>query len=80
MDWMGPEHPAYQSAERLLNNIWSYEKEHSLNGAIILIHAMNYPDRTDDDRPYKHLGEIISRLKIMGYGFKTFKDVIALEQ
>jgi len=80
MDWMGPDHPAYHSAEQLLNNIWNYEKEHSLNGAIILIHAMDYPDRTNDDRPYMYLGAIIEKLKGMGYGFKTFKDVIALEQ
>lgn len=76
MDWMGPEHPEYHSAEQLLDNIWKYEKEHSLNGAIILIHAMNYPDRADDDRPYMHLGYIIEQLKGMGYGFKTFMDVI----
>jgi len=80
MDWMGPEHPEYHSAEQLLNNIWNYEKEHSLNGAIILIHAMNYPNRADEDRPYMYLGEIIEKLKNMGYGFKTFKDVIACEK
>ena len=80
MDWMGPEHPEYHSTEQLMNNIWNYEKEHTLNGAIILIHAMNYPDRTDDDRPYMHLGEMIEKLKGMGYGFKTFKDVMDFEQ
>jgi peptidoglycan/xylan/chitin deacetylase (PgdA/CDA1 family) len=80
MDWMGPNHPQYHSAEQLVNNIWEFEKEHTLNGAIILIHAMDYPDRTDDDRPYKHLGTIIERLKSLGYSFKTFKDVIAAEQ
>ena len=79
-DWMGPDSPQYRSAEQLINNIWNFEKEHTLNGAIILIHAMNYPDRTDEDRPYKHLGEIIQKLKELGYGFQTFKDVIALEQ
>jgi len=78
MDWMGPEHPEYHSAEQLVNNIWEFEKEHTLNGAIILIHAMVYPDREDADRPYKHLGAIIERLKELGYGFKTFKDVIEI--
>ena len=80
MDWMGPNHPQYHSAELLLNNIWEFEKEHTLNGAIILIHAMNYPDRTDEDRPYRHLGDVIVRLKNLGYNFKTFRDVIALEE
>ena len=76
MDWMGPDHPEYHSAETLINNIWEFEKEHTLNGAIILIHAMDYPVRTDEDRPYRHLGDIITKLKSMGYGFKTFHDVM----
>ncbi|MDD4819394.1 MAG: polysaccharide deacetylase family protein [Flavobacteriales bacterium] len=76
MDWMGPEHPSYQSAERVLNNIWTYEKENTLNGAVILLHAMNYPCRTDQDRPYRHLGEIIDTLKSRGYSFKCMSDVI----
>ena len=80
MDWMGPNHPQYCSAEQLVNNIWNFEKKHTLNGVILLIHAMDYPDRTDDDRPYQHLGEIILRLKSLGYNFKTFKDVISQEQ
>ena len=80
MDWMGPDHRAYHSAERLINNIWEFEKEHTLNGAIILIHAMDYPVRTDEDRPYRYLGDVITKLKEMGYGFKTFWDVIALEE
>jgi len=79
MDWMGPEDPQYHSAAQLINNIWEFEKEHTLNGAIILIHAMNYPVRTDEDRPYTYLGEIITKLKNMGYGFKSFHDVIAAE-
>ena len=79
MDWMGPDHPQYHSAEQLLNNIRVFEKEHTLNGAIILIHAMDYPDRTDEDRPYRYLGEVITELKSLGYDFKTFRDVIALE-
>ena len=79
MDWMGPDHPQYRSAQQLINNIWAYEKAHTLNGTIILIHAMNYPDRTDDDRPYTYLGEVIEKLKGMGYGFKTFWDVMEME-
>ena len=80
MDWMGSEHAQYCSAQQLLDNIWNYEKENTLNGAIILVHAMDYPDRTDEDRLYTHLGEIIDTLKAKGYGFKTFHDVMAAEQ
>lgn len=56
---MGPEHPQYHSAQKLIDNIWKYEAENTLDGAVILVHAMDYPNRTDDDRLYTHLGEII---------------------
>jgi peptidoglycan/xylan/chitin deacetylase (PgdA/CDA1 family) len=79
MDWMGTDHPQYHSAEQMINNIWEFEKKHTLNGAIILIHAMDYPVRPHEDRPYRYLGDIIVKLKELGYGFKTFHDVIELE-
>lgn len=41
---------------------------------------MNYPDRTDADRPYTYLGEIIDKLKEKGYTFKTMFDVIEAEK
>lgn len=76
-DWMGMEHPAYKSAEEMVQNIWDYEEAHStgLNGTIILIHAMVYPDRTDQDRMWWHLGEIIDGLRERGYDFATFKEL-----
>jgi peptidoglycan/xylan/chitin deacetylase (PgdA/CDA1 family) len=46
-----------------------------MNGVILLIHAMNYPDRTDEDRPYTYLGEIIDTLRSKGYTFKTMFDL-----
>jgi peptidoglycan/xylan/chitin deacetylase (PgdA/CDA1 family) len=80
LDWMGTDHPSYHSAERLINNIWEFEKDHTLNGAIILIHAMNYPVRTPEDRPYMYLDEIITHIQELGYGFKSFWDVIEQEK
>ena len=41
---------------------------------------MNYPDRTDEDRPYNHLGDIIDNLREKGYTFKTMFDVIEAEK
>jgi hypothetical protein len=38
---------------------------------------MNYPGRTQADRVYDHLGEIIDGLRARGYTFKTMNDVIA---
>lgn len=76
MDWTSPGRPNYCSTERILENLWNYEKENTLNGVVLLIHAMNYPDRTDEDRPYTHLGDIIDKLKEKGYIFKTMFHVI----
>ena len=75
-DWMSKDDPLYRSADQLINNIWEFEKKHTLNGAIILIHAINYPTRTDNDRPYKRLGDIITGIKSLGYDFKYFGEVV----
>lgn len=79
MDWTSPGADNYHSTEMILEQLWEYEKQNTFNGVILLIHAMNYPDRTDADRPYTYLGEIIDRLKEKGYTFKTMFDVIAAE-
>ncbi len=80
MDWTSPEADNYHSTEMILEQLWEYEKQNTFNGVILLIHAMNYPDRTDADRPYTYLGEIIDRLKEKGYTFKTMFDVIEAEK
>lgn len=76
-DWMGKDVSYYCSAKQMVQNIWDYETAHSygLNGAVILIHAMVYPCRTDDDRMWWYLGEIIDGLRERGYDFGTFADV-----
>ena len=80
MDWTSPGADNYHSTEMILEQLWEYEKQNTFNGVILLIHAMNYPDRTDADRPYTYLGEIIDRLKEKGYTFKTMFDVIEAEK
>ena len=80
MDWTSPGASNYISTEKILENLWKYEEENTFNGVVLLIHAMNYPDRTDEDRPYNHLGDIIDTLKEKGYNFKTLHDVIAIEK
>lgn len=74
-DWTEPGKPNYVSANEILKTIWEQEAQGNLNGAILLIHAMNYPWRTPQDRPYNYLGEIIDRLKAKGYSFGCIKDV-----
>ncbi len=74
-DWMGPDSPSYKSAATLVQNIRDFDESHGLDGAVILIHAMNYPDRSADDRVYNHLDEIIDYLSGRGYEFGTFKEL-----
>lgn len=75
LDWAAKGEAGYTSAETLLGNIWDFDDKYGLNGAVILIHAMNYPGRTKDDRVYSHLGEIIDGLRARGYSFGTFKEL-----
>ena len=79
LDWTTPDMDAYKTIDQMLAHLWEIEETDGLNGLILLIHAMNYPEKQDYERPYNHLGEIIDTLKARGYGFKTFKDVIAQE-
>lgn len=80
LDWTTPDMAAYRSIDQMLERLWELEETEGLNGIILLIHAMNYPEKQDIERPYNHLGEIIDTLKARGYGFRTFKDVIAAEK
>ena len=77
LDWTTPDMPAYKTVDQMLDRLWEIEETEGLNGIILLIHAMNYPDKQAYERPYNHLGEIIDTLRERGYGFKTFKDVLA---
>ncbi len=74
MDWTRPGTPAYRSASDILEQLWQYEKAHGLDGVILLIHAMNYPWRTPDDRPYNYLPQIIDHLRSQGYTFTLFQE------
>lgn len=74
-DWMPYGADNYCSAARIVQNIWDFDDEYGLNGAIILVHAMVYPGREPEDRTYTHLGEIIDGLRERGYDFGTFAEV-----
>ncbi|MCQ2287570.1 MAG: polysaccharide deacetylase family protein [Muribaculaceae bacterium] len=68
-DWTRPESTHYYSADVIEKQLWQYERDHTLNGVILLIHAMDYPWRQPDDRPYNRLGEIIDKARSLGYEF-----------
>lgn len=79
-DWTTPDMASYKTIDQMLARLWELEETEGLNGLILLIHAMNYPEKQDYERPYNHLGEIIDTLKARGYGFRTFNDVMAAEK
>ena len=75
-DWAPIGAPNFVSGEEIMDSIWAFEEENTLNGVILLVHAMHYPDRTDADRIYTRLDEIINGLKVKGYSFGSFKEFI----
>lgn len=60
---------SYKSSEELIRSLNDFEIKHTLNGAIILIHAGTDPRRKD--KLYSHLSQIVSELKWKGYTFST---------
>lgn len=60
----------YTSSKTIFEDLMSYETEHSLNGAIILVHLGTDPRRKD--KFYNHLGQLIDTLTNRGYAFRAF--------
>lgn len=75
-DWAAIGADNFVSGEEIMDSIWDFEEDHTMNGVILLIHAMHYPGRTDADRTYTRLDEIITGLKARGYTFGSFKEYI----
>jgi peptidoglycan/xylan/chitin deacetylase (PgdA/CDA1 family) len=67
-DYTTPDMPNYQSSQALIDQLFAFEAEKGLNGAIILIHPGTHPDRKD--KLYLRLDEVIKGLKKKGYSFE----------
>jgi peptidoglycan/xylan/chitin deacetylase (PgdA/CDA1 family) len=67
-DYTTPDMPNYRSSQELIDQLFAFEEEQSLKGAIILIHPGTVSARTD--KLYFRLDEIIKRLKEKGYVFE----------
>ena len=67
-DYTTPDMHNYKSSQELIDQLFAFEKENGLNGAIILIHPGTQDKRTD--KLYLRLNEIIVRLKEKGYSFE----------
>lgn len=75
-DWTSKGARNYKSVGMMIESLWKYEAEHTLNGCLILTHPMSYPNRDPEDRMFVHLGEIIDGLIERGYTFGTMKGII----
>ncbi|MDR1517860.1 MAG: glycoside hydrolase family 9 protein [Dysgonamonadaceae bacterium] len=71
-DYTTPDMKNYISSEKIIENLYSVEKEQGLNGSIILIHPGTEKSRTD--KLYLHLDEIVKYLKKKGYSFECLKS------
>ena len=60
----------YVSAQTIIEELLAYERRHTLNGAIILIHLGT--DERRADKLYDHLSDIVDALKGKGYQFGSF--------
>ena len=69
-DYTTPDMPNYRSSQELIDQLFAFEKEHGLNGSIILIHPGTQESRTD--KLYLRLDEIIKRLKNESYNLERF--------
>lgn len=68
-DYTTPDMPNYRSSQELIDQLYQFENEHGLNGAIVLIHPGTQAQRTD--KLYLRLNEIIQTLKQKGYRFEA---------
>lgn len=67
-DYTYPGMSSYKSSQDLIDKLFAFEKKNNLNGAVILIHPG--VDSRRPDKLYDRLGEIIKRLRKMGYTFE----------
>lgn len=70
-DYTTPGMANYRSSQELIDDLFRYEAEHSLDGTIVLIHPGTSPLRTD--KLYNRFDEIIIRLLSKGYKFDKLK-------
>lgn len=69
-DYTTPDMKNYMSSQALIDQLYQYESEKGLDGAIILLHPGTVKERTD--KLYNRLDEIIVYLKSKGYIFTKF--------
>ena len=73
-DYTTPSMKNYRSSDIILESIYKYEAEKSLNGFILLIHIGTDPERTD--KLYARLPELLLKLRERGYSFKRIDELL----
>ncbi|MBO5267513.1 MAG: polysaccharide deacetylase family protein [Muribaculaceae bacterium] len=67
-DYTTPQDKAYRDSEWLLNQLYEFEREHTLNGAFLIIHLGT--DSARHDKFHRYLPSIIDSLTTLGYSFE----------
>jgi endoglucanase len=67
---------SYLDSQTILERIFQHEKEHGLNGFILLLHIGTDPRRKD--KFYHHLDELLTILQQRGYSFATLAESIPI--
>lgn len=73
-DYTTPDMKNYMSNRYILDKVMSYEKEHTLNGHLLLVHFGTSPERKE--KFYNELPYLIRRLKKKGYKFTPIKEAL----
>ena len=70
-DYTTPDMKNYRSSDTIMKRLMAYERDHSLNGHLLMVHFGTSPQRTD--KFYKRLPQMIKTLKHKGYKFVPLK-------
>ena len=69
-DYTTPDMKNYRSSRELLDRLFAFEREHGLNGCILMIHPGTEASRKD--KFYAYLNPVVAKLKKLGYSFGRF--------
>ena len=67
-DYTTPDMPYYWSSRRILDQLYRFEREHTMNGVVLIVHLGTHPMRTD--KFYRHLPAVLDSLSALGYSFQ----------
>jgi len=67
-DYTTPDDRAYLSSDSLLTQLYKFERDHTLNGAFLIVHLGT--DSARHDKFYRYLPSILDSLSTLGYSFE----------